>query len=164
MSPPAADPLRDPKPLIERVYAYVAYHVGGGAEAEDIVSDVFERAVRYRSSYDSRRGDPLSWLVGIARRCVNDALRARRNALPHVDEEPTDANNLESSTIDRLVLVDAIASLDTRDRELIALRYGAGMSTRQMEALLSMRRNAIDVALHRARAKLKAHLDAADQS
>jgi RNA polymerase sigma-70 factor, ECF subfamily len=164
LSPQTADPLRDPKPLIERVYAYVAYHVGGGAEAEDIVSDVFERAVRYRSSYDSRRGDPLSWLVGIARRCVNDAQRARRNTLPRVDEEPTDANNLESSTIDRLVLVDAIASLDTRDRELIALRYGAGMSTRQMEALLSMRRNTIDVALHRARAKLKEHLDAADQS
>ncbi len=67
------DPLADPAPLVRRVYAYVAYRLGDGPDAEDVTSEVFERALRYRESYDSRKGDPAAWLIGIARRCVADA-------------------------------------------------------------------------------------------
>src|SRR3954470_19234833 len=57
------DPLENPQPLIERVYSYVAYRVGDGVHAEDITSEVFERALRYRKRYDARRGSPISWVV-----------------------------------------------------------------------------------------------------
>ena len=50
------DPLADPTPLIRRVYAYVAYRIGDGPDAEDVTSEVFERALKYRSSYDPTRG------------------------------------------------------------------------------------------------------------
>ncbi len=40
------DPLRDPESLIRRVHAYVAYRLGNGPGAEDVTSDVFERALR----------------------------------------------------------------------------------------------------------------------
>ena len=66
------DPLGHPAPLIRRVYAYVAYRIGAGAEAEDITSDAFERALRYRSTYDPSKGTPQSWLLGIARSCIAD--------------------------------------------------------------------------------------------
>ena len=69
----ARDPLADPAPLIRRVYAYVAYRMGDGPEAEDVTSETFERALRYRDSYDHRRGEPVAWLIGIARRCVDEA-------------------------------------------------------------------------------------------
>ena len=42
------DPLANPEPLIRRVYSYVAYRVGAGPEAEDITSETFERALRYK--------------------------------------------------------------------------------------------------------------------
>ena len=58
------DPLRNPEPLIRRVYAYVAYRIGDGADAEDVTSDTFERALRYRKSFDPSRGEPISWLLG----------------------------------------------------------------------------------------------------
>ena len=77
------DPLADPEPLIRRVYAYVAYRLGEGAEAEDVTSDVFERAVRYRASYDPDRGDPIAWVIGIARRSIEDG-RARSAAVASV--------------------------------------------------------------------------------
>jgi DNA-directed RNA polymerase specialized sigma24 family protein len=64
---PRHDPLRNPEPLIREVYAYVAYRIGGGADAEDITSEVFERVVRYRQSFDPARGTPIEWLIGIAR-------------------------------------------------------------------------------------------------
>ena len=40
------DPLADPEPLIRRVYSYVAYRIGPGADAQDVTSDTFERALR----------------------------------------------------------------------------------------------------------------------
>jgi RNA polymerase sigma-70 factor (ECF subfamily) len=49
----------------------------------------------------------------------------------------------------------AVAALDDRDRELIALRYGADLTARQIAELLGARTNAIEVALHRALGRLR---------
>src|SRR3954447_24189704 len=67
-----ADPLRDPAPLVRRVYAYVAYRIGDGPEAEDVSSEVFERALRYRWSYNPDKASPITWLMAIARRVRAD--------------------------------------------------------------------------------------------
>ena len=50
------DPLAHPEELIKRVYAYVAYAIGDGPDAEDVTSETFERALRYRKSYDPAKG------------------------------------------------------------------------------------------------------------
>ena len=155
------DPLADPAPLVHRVYAYVAYRLGDGPDAEDVTSETFERALRYRDSYDQRKGDPAAWLIGIARRCVADAaLRARppEPSVHDVREEPDPA----APAVDRLTVRAAVASLDERDRELIALRYGADLTARQIAETLEMRTNAVEVALHRALGRLRESLGGAD--
>jgi RNA polymerase sigma-70 factor (ECF subfamily) len=151
------DPLSNPGPLIKRTYAYVAYRIGVGPDAEDVTSAAVERALRYRSSYDPHKGDPLSWLIGIARTCVVDHMRSR---LRHGDvESPEAAGDVEASVIRSLSVREAVATLDERDRELIALRYGADMSAREIGRLLEMRSNAVDVALCRARDRLRGELE-----
>ena len=148
------DPLADPAPLVRRVYAYVAYRLGDGPDAQDITSEVFERALRYRESYDPRKGDPMSWLIGIARRCVAGAALSAKSHEPNVydrREEPDPA----APAVERLTVRAAVASLEERDRELIALRYGADLTARQIAEALEMRANAVDVALHRALARLR---------
>lgn len=152
------DPLEDPEPLIRRVGAYVAYRIGQGAEAEDVTSDVFERALRYRKSYDPSRGEPVAWLIGIARRCIEDTLRARQTLMSE-PPEATDPSDLEDETVRRLALARQLAHLDVGDRELIALRYGADLTARQIGELLGMQKNAVEVALHRALARLRAQLE-----
>ena len=157
------DPLVDPAALIRRVYAYVAYRIGAGPDAEDVTSTAIERSLRYRSSYDPRRGDPSAWVVGIARACVNDHLRQRVSASP-LDDDLAAEGNLETDVIRRLTVTDAVARLDDRERDLVALRYGADLSAREIGRLLEMRTNAVDVALHRTRERLRgdlAHLDEA---
>jgi RNA polymerase sigma factor (sigma-70 family) len=149
----ARDPLADPAPLIRRVYAYVAYRVGDGAEAEDLTSEAFERALRYRDSYDPSRGEPLAWLIGIARRCI-DGARLRPETLPQT-HEAADPLDVEAATVQRLTLEQAVASLDERDRELIALRYGSDLAARQIAEVLDLRTNAVEVALHRALGRLR---------
>lgn len=71
------DPLASPEPLIRRVYAYVAYRIGDAADAEDVTSDVFERAFRYRKSYDRRKGESAARLIGTARRSIDSHLAER---------------------------------------------------------------------------------------
>jgi RNA polymerase sigma factor (sigma-70 family) len=156
------DPLANPAPLIRRVYSYVAYRIGDGAEADDVTSDVFERALRYRDSYDASRGQPLSWLLGIARRSIDDA-RLRRPQMADVHElDHASTEDLEGSAVRRLSLATAINGLEERDRDLLALRYGADLSAREIAALLNLKTNAVEVALHRARARLQTQLRQGD--
>ena len=151
------DPLRNPEQLMRRVYAYVAYRVGDPGEAEDITSETFERALRYRGSFDPRKGDAVGWLLGIARNCLYDRqLRPREQAL--VQEQPA-AGDLEAEVIERLTLNQALAALSVNDRELLALRYGADLRAREIAHLLDQRTNAVEVALSRARARLAAELE-----
>jgi RNA polymerase sigma-70 factor, ECF subfamily len=151
------DRLAHPEPLIRRVYAYVAYRIGSGADAEDVTSDVFERALRYESSYDPAKGEFVAWLLGIARRCVDEWF-SKPITLPIDAALTRAAGDLEEDTVRRLALADAVAELSERDRELVAL-YHAGLNGGQIADLLDVRRNTIDVALHRALARLRAILE-----
>ena len=157
------DPLAHPERLIRAVYAYVAYRVGPGMDAEDITSDVFERALRYRQSYDPKRGEPMAWLIGIARRCVNGALEHPQRTVCSVEDRVA-PGDLAEDAIRRLSLLGAVSELGERDRELIALRYGADLTGRQIGALLDMSPNAVDVAMHRAVERLRQALDGSDES
>ena len=153
------DPLANPSALIRRVYSYVAYRLGDGPEAEDVTSEVFERALRYRSSYDDSRGGPLPWLLGIARRCVDDALSRRPPTAKVETTEQASSEDLEGDAVRRLTVVEAIERLDDRGQELIAMRYGADLSARQIGEILGMKTNAVEVALHRTLARLRADLE-----
>jgi RNA polymerase sigma-70 factor (ECF subfamily) len=157
------DPLAHPEDLIRQVYAYAAYRLGDGHDAEDVTSEVFERAIRYRRSYDRGKGEPLGWLLGIARRCADDALARRRR--PPDDPEPEEIaadGSIEDETVRRLTVRAALAQLSDRDQELIALRYGAELTAPQIARVLDAQTNAIEVALHRALARLRRILDAQD--
>jgi len=151
------DPLANPEPLIRRVYAYVAYRIGDGPDAEDVTSATFERALRYRSSFDPRRGDAASWLIGIARRCIADAVQRSDTPTGDLPELPGESH--EELALSRLDLCAAVARLDERDRELLALRYGADLTARQIGELLELKTNAVEVALHRALRKLRDRLN-----
>ena len=157
---PGRDPFANPEQLLRRVYAYVAYRVGNRADAEDITSDTFERALRYRDSFDSKKGDPIAWLLGIAGNCIYTAM-LRPQPVAATREEAS-LEDLEASVVTRLGLAEALATLTPRDRELLALRYGAELKPREIAALLDQRTNAVEVALTRARARLAAAYEGLD--
>ena len=152
------DPLADSPELIRRVYSYVAYRLGDGPDAEDVTSDVFERALRYRESYDPSRGEPLGWLLGIARRCVDDAFRAT-GATTAERPDAMSAENVEAEAVQRLTVAAAVSRLDARAQDLIALRYGADLTARQIAEMLGLKTNAVEVALHRTLTRLRPELE-----
>jgi RNA polymerase sigma factor (sigma-70 family) len=157
---PHRDPLANPEPLLQRVHAYVAYRVGNRPDAEDITSETFERALRYRDRYDSRRGEPVAWLLGIARNCIYAAQLPPRTEAPR--EAQATQPGVEGEVVHKLTLEQALASLSSDDQELLALRYGADLRVREIAKLLDRRTNAVEVALSRARTRLAAALEAAE--
>ena len=154
---PRRDPLAEPEPLIRSVYAYVAYRIGPGPDAEDVTSETLERALRYTSSYDPRKGDPAGWLIGIARRCI-DQRYAAPIELPLDDSRDEAVDDVEQQVISRLTLAEAAAELNERDRDLLAMYY-AGLGGAEIAELMGLRRNVIDVALHRALARVRGVLE-----
>ena len=133
------DPLAQPEPLIRRVYAYVAYRIGTGPDADDVTAEAMARALQYRDSYDPSKGEPHSWAIGIA---------------PDPPDLPA-PEDMEQDTVDRLTMRAAVLELPERDRELLALRYGADLTARQIGDVLGMTTNAAEVALHRALKRLR---------
>ena len=148
------DPLADPAPLIRRVYAYVSYRLGDGPEAEDVTSEVFESAVRYRSGFDRRKGEPIAWLFGIARRRVAWALANRPPPASELVEQEA-PGDVASETVERVALDAALQTLSERDQELLALRYGSDLRAREIGRILGLKTNTVEVALHRALERLR---------
>jgi len=155
------DPLRNAKPLLRRVYAYVAYRIGDGPDAEDVVSATLERALRYRGSYNPKLGEPIAWLLGIAKRSLRDYYEQHADLVAELPDIADDVL-LEDAALERITVRSAVARLSERDRELIALRYGADLSTRSIAKLTRSSPNAVDVALHRALARLRSELERDD--
>jgi RNA polymerase sigma-70 factor, ECF subfamily len=153
------DPLANPEQLIRRVYAYAAYRIGAGPDAQDVTSETLERAIRARHTYDSSLGTPIAWLIGIARRCLSEAMAARLTLYEDLPEVPADLD-VEEQSIRHLTLAAAIATLDEREQELIALRYGADLTARRVAEILGVRTNTVEVALHRTLTRLRNRLEA----
>jgi RNA polymerase sigma-70 factor (ECF subfamily) len=156
------DPLADPRPLIRSVYAYVAYRIGDGPDAEDVTSETFARALRYRDSFDPKRGEPIGWLIGIARRCIADM--ALIKPVQELDESVDVAapGDLAEDSVRKLTVRAAVAQLDEAGRELIALRFGADLKARQIAELTGKTTHAVEVALSRTLERLREALAEAD--
>ncbi len=69
------------------------------------------------------------------------------------------AEELTSRSDVSLDLARALASLDERGRELIALRYGADLTSKEIGRILDLKPGAVDVAIHRTLARLRGLLD-----
>lgn len=136
--PCALMPARDFSAVYDQhvwqVYGFFAYRMRDRADAEDLTQQTFERALRSWERYDPKRAGVATWLLVIARNLLVDHFRADRSAR----RQP-----LDELVGDHAALVDAgeqpdlgiepdleraLASLGARERELIALRFGGGLT------------------------------------
>ena len=145
------------------VYAYVATLLRDDAAAEDVTAQAFERAFRRRRTYDARRGTPRAWLFGIARNAALDELRRRRRSATLAPDAPDDATPVEDEVeqlVRRAAVRSAIAALEPRERELIALKFHAGLDNSELAAVLGVSVTNAGTQLHRAMTKLRRSVDA----
>lgn len=146
------------------VYAYVAGLLRDRSAAEEVTSQAFERAWRKRRQIDRRRGTPRSWLFGIARNAALDELRRRSRLRPGGEAElPDDPGPTPADTaIERALVRQALDSLDGRERELVALKFFAGLTNTEIAAVIRTSETNAGTRLHRVIEKLRRSIDEAD--
>jgi RNA polymerase sigma-70 factor, ECF subfamily len=147
------------------VFAYVTTVLRDRSAAEDVTAQAFERAFRKSKSFDARRGSERAWLFGIARNAALDELRKRKRTAA-LESEPVDPSDQPDDDVDRALrraaVRVALAALDPRDRELIALKFHAGLDNAEIANVLGLSTSNAGTRLHRALTKLREILD--DQS
>lgn len=126
---------------------------------QDVVSETFITAWR---RYGELRGDPLPWLLGVARRVTANHLRgdARRTALNVRlgEQEQRMAPGEQAEITSRLTL--ALSTLPERDREALMLVAWDGLEHRVAARVMGCSAGAFTVRVHRARRKLERTLEA----
>ncbi|MBA3867329.1 MAG: sigma-70 family RNA polymerase sigma factor [Solirubrobacterales bacterium] len=144
------------------VYAYVASLLRDGPAAEEVTATAFERAYRKRSRFDAGRGEPRAWLFGIARNAALDELR-RRGRQAELAADPVDFSAAVDETVEqserRLAVAGALDQLEPRERELIALKFFAGLANAEIATVLGVTESNAGTKLHRAITKLREACD-----
>jgi RNA polymerase sigma factor (sigma-70 family) len=147
------------------VFGYISGLLRDRAAAEDVTAQAFERAYRRRATYNPKRGTHRAWLFGIARNAALDELRRRsRHAELAVDPEDEDAvapDEAAEVAMRRTMLRTAMAKLTARERELVALKYFAGLQNGEIARVIGTSESNAGTKLHRAMEKLRRACDEA---
>ena len=145
------------------VYAYVATLLGDRSAAEDVTASAFERAFLKQGTYRPARVSERAWLFGIARNAALDELRRRQRsaalAAEPADLEAQAPEDGAETTLRRAAVRAALATLEPRERELVALKFHAGLDNAEIAAVLGVSVSNAGTQLHRAMTKLRKAVD-----
>jgi RNA polymerase sigma-70 factor (ECF subfamily) len=147
------------------VYGYFAYRSLPASDCEDLTQLTFERALRAWGRYDPARASARTWVLAIARNAYIDFRRRGRPGRElgldseHVREAdlPTNPGPEESLGLSP-ELETGIRRLSSREREVLALRFGGDLRGPEIAELLGISLANAQQILSRAIRKLRAHL------
>ncbi len=150
----------------KRVYNYVGYRVQEHHIAEDLTSQVFEKIYVKLESYNEEKSPFEVWMFAIARNTINDYYRQlkRRQYLSLdgfkdlISRDVTPENHIlkaETSTALRI----AVSALKMKERNIIAMKYGADLKNKEIAAILDISESSVGVLLHRSIKKLRKEME-----
>jgi RNA polymerase sigma-70 factor (ECF subfamily) len=149
------------------VYGFFGYRLGSRQEAEDLTQLTFERALRAWDRFDANRASARTWLLTIARNLLVDHYRssdsARKEPIP--EGEAGDAVLGETESLEPRLgpapdLEVALQTLDDRERELVALRFGGDLTGPEIAELTGLSLANVQQILSRTLKKLRAEIEA----
>ena len=149
-----------------RIYNYTRYRVLDGSTADDLTSEIFEIVLAKIHTYDPERGPFAAWLFGIARNTVNYHLRREKVrqwlSLEHFQhlagKEPAPVEIAIKNETHRQLL-EAVSQISGRERELIALKFTAGLTNRTIAKMTGLKESHVAVILHRAIKRIRFQMD-----
>ncbi len=146
------------------VFGFFAYRVASRSDAEDLTQQTFERALRAWSRFDPERAPLGVWLLSIARNLLVDHYRRngtvrQQQPLDSVPEEQLGSETPEPDLGIDPHLAEALAGLSPRDREIVALRFGADLTGPEIAAATELSLGNVQQILSRSLRKLRAHLE-----
>ncbi len=144
---------------LRRVYNYFRYRVGDGPVAEDLTATTFEKAWRHRRRYRNDVASFSTWLLAIARNIARDHFRREKRrqdwdrGRPSAAEPPVEEASEHRDDLARLRRL--LGRLAERERDLIALKYGAGLTNRETARIAGLSETNVGTILHRVVTRLR---------
>ncbi len=146
-----------------RLFNYVSYQVRDRETAEELTAVICERALTRLHQYDPDRGALNAWMFSIARNVIRNHHRKRRCnpetlALDAFSDVQARGDSLEAIYEKSEAFRQAVCHLSylpELEQEIVALRYGAGLSNREVAHIIGLTPNHVGVLLHRALKKLR---------
>jgi len=151
---------------VSQVYAYVRYRVDSAAEAEDLTAAIFERVLAKIETFRSDEPRFAAWLWRIARNAAIDHYRKQRLrqylSLEEMVSPASDEPLPEEWVLCEERVREIRAHLKTlagREQEIIALKFGFGLTNRRIAEVLRMKESTVGSTLHRAMIKLRRKME-----
>jgi RNA polymerase sigma-70 factor (ECF subfamily) len=142
------------------VYNFFRYRVGDGPVAEDLTSITFEKAWRARDRYRRDLAGFGTWLLAIARNVAIDHYRASRHHVPLEEAAEVAGGATPEDLAERRSDLDRLGrllqTLPDRERDLVALKYGAGLTNRAIATMTGLSESNVGTLLHRTVQDLRA--------
>src|SRR5699024_11035486 len=137
---------------LPRVYNFFRYRVGNAADAVDLTCRTFEKAWRARHRYRRDLASFATWMMTIARNVAIEYTQERRDHLPLDEASAVAATDSPEDTLSRQSdggrLAALLATLPERERELLALKYGAGMTNRAIASATGLSESNVGTIVH----------------
>ena len=124
----------------ERVYAFVARRVRDRAEAEDVVSEVFYKALRNIDGYEERGTPFVAWLYTIARNVVFDRAKQAQREAPLDD---VDGPAVHDDVERRALLFRLVDTLPPAQRDVLVARFAQDRSIAEVARQLGRSEGAV---------------------
>jgi RNA polymerase sigma-70 factor (ECF subfamily) len=142
-----------------RIYAYIYRRVGDAYLAEDLTGDVFVRVIQAIQSERFWHTSFQAWLYRIAHNLVVDHYRRQQPAEMELDEgmvaSEDDPAYAVAQRLSHQRLWAAISHLTPGQQQVLALRFGEGMTARKTAEVIGKSTGAIEALQHRALATLR---------
>lgn len=136
----------------DEIFVHVHLTLGRRADAEDLVQEVFLRALKGWPRF-RHRSEPRTWLWAITRNVLREYYRARPATEPLPEDLGTEGpTNAAESRID---LTRALQALPRAQREVVILRLIQDYSVRDAARALGWPEVRVRVTLHRALGRLR---------
>lgn len=150
----------------KRVYNFIYYRVNQHYTAEDLTSQTFEKVMLKINTYSKNKSPFEVWLFAIARNVVNDYFRKLQKyklfSLDKIKELISPKKNPEDIvqiTEINKELAKALNILNEREKNIIALKFGADLKNVEIAEVLELTESNVGVILFRAMKKLKKELE-----
>ena len=145
----------------DRIYRYLAFKTGDRTEAEDLTQQVFLKAWDAIGSYKPKGTPFASWLFRIAHNQLVDHLRkqSKRKEAPLEETVMAPSSSDPSLIAEKNLRIEELAAacehLTEAQREVISLRFAAGLSTAEVAKAMGRSEGAIKQLQHSALVALR---------
>jgi RNA polymerase sigma-70 factor (ECF subfamily) len=147
---------------LPKIYQYTRYRVADREAAEDLTSDIFNKALEGFKRFNPEKAAFSTWIFSIARNTIIDYYRKHSKESKVIrDIEPDDSPGSDSpeekmSRSEEIArLRECISKLNDNEQEMISLKFSGGITNREIARITGLSESNVGTILCRAIRKLR---------